>query len=492
MKARFLITLFSLIFSMSCLLSYALEAQEERGEEVLKLSLIDVTRIALRNNMDIKIARFDTLIKEQDLDDSRSIFDTVLDSSIEYEVDSRKRASTLSGTKETVTDFDVGLEKKLRTGTTVGGGFSVERNTTDSTFAAVNPSYEPEVEFSIKQEFGKNFFGITDRGEVAITKLDIENVTEESLEAIEDSVVSAQRTYWEVALALERRKIKTDMLKRARELLKANEGRFDMGSVEETDLLASKANVEQRKSDLLVAEDEVKNKMEELLLILNLEAGVPIALKDDLDIGDFEMADLIFSMNNAIEYRRDYKRAKNKIESKKIKIKMKRIDLWPQLDLEGTLAVNGLDERYNDSFKDITRDNYKYYIGITVSMPLENREARSAYEKAKLEKARAIVNLQQVERKILTDIDKRVRAVNVALNVFEHQKLVEEYQSNKLDGEMKKYNRGRSDTDTLVRFQDHLLIAQLAGAQAELDYKAAVIDLAATEDTLLQKAEGAR
>ncbi|NQT46097.1 MAG: TolC family protein [Candidatus Omnitrophica bacterium] len=489
---KYLIILFLLIFGTSCMFLYTLEAQEELRDGGLRLSLVDVTKIALRNNIDIKIARFDTLIKEQDLDDSKSIFDTVLDSSIGYEVDSRKRASTLSGTKTTTTDFDLGLEKKLETGTTVGADFSVGRDTSDSAFAAVNPSYEPEVGFSIKQEFGRNFFGITDRGEVAITRLDIENVTEKSLDAIEDSIASAQKAYWEVALAKERRKIKEDMLKRAQDLLKANEGRFDMGSVEETDLLASKANAEQRKSDLLVAEDEAKSKVEELLLILNLEAGIPLTLKDDLDIEGSGRADLKLSMNNAIESRRDYKRSKNEIESNKIKIKMKRTDLWPQLDLEGTLAVNGLDEKYNDSLKDVTRDNYKYYIGINVSMPLENREARSAYEKAKLEKAKAIVSLQQVERKILTDIDKRVRAVNVALNVLEHQMLVEGYQSNKLDEEMQKYNRGRSDTDTLVRFQEHLLTAQLATAQAALGYKTAIIDLAATEDTLLQKAEGAR
>ena len=58
-------------------------------------------------------------------------------------------------------------------------------------------------------------------------------------------------------------------------------------------------------------------------------------------------------------------------------------------------------------------------------------------------------------------------------------------QEEKLAAELKRYEYGRSDTDTVIRYQDDLLLSRILYMQSILDYKAALIELALKENTLL-------
>ena len=75
-------------------------------------------------------------------------------------------------------------------------------------------------EISITQELGKNIFGLADRADIKITKLDIENSEFTSLDSIEDSLSEAQKAYWKFVLKTEEVLIKQDMLKQAEKLYK--------------------------------------------------------------------------------------------------------------------------------------------------------------------------------------------------------------------------------------------------------------------------------
>ena len=49
---------------------------------------------------------------------------------------------------------------------------------------------------------------------------------------------------------------------------------------------------------------------------------------------------------------------------------------------------------------------------MSVSMNMENREARSEKEKAQIEKANALLKLKKIEHKVLVDITNSVDAIN--------------------------------------------------------------------------------
>ena len=141
----------------------------------LELSIDEVTEVALKNSLDIQIAKFDAYISRTSKDEAESIFDTVFSAESSYNRDKLESASSLAGTDTRETIFSLGLEKKLPSATTLSLEATNTKTKTNSAFATLNPYTEAELEFSVTQELGKNFFGLADRSDIKITKIDICN-----------------------------------------------------------------------------------------------------------------------------------------------------------------------------------------------------------------------------------------------------------------------------------------------------------------------------
>jgi len=105
----------------------------------------------------------------------------------------------------------------------------------------------------------------------------------------------------------------------------------------------------------------------------------------------------------------------------------------------------------------------------------------------KIEKAKALINLKKTEREVLIQIKDSVRDCNILGKRLNKQKIVVKLQEEKLAAELKRYQYGRSDTDTIIRYQDDLLSSKLLYTQALLDYQEALIELALKENSLLDR-----
>ncbi len=483
MKQKSLFKIFVLV--AACALQGALSAEELPPSSYV-LSLDEVSHLALENNFDIQLAKFDAQIKQTDLDKEKSIFDTVIDAEIKYKDNQLKTSSTLAGTKSLNNQYNLGIKKKLPTGTTVDLDFTNDRTWTNSSFSSVNPSHESAGKIGITQELGKNFFGLNDRGKIKITRLDIENASYTSLDLIESSLASAQKSYFRLVLALESHEIRASMLEQAQELYGLHKSKVKDGLVETPALLASEANLRQRESDILLAENDLQYSMNQLKFVLNLNENVPDIIPSDAFDAVSKNAEIEQTLSKAFAARRDYKSAKNTADSKKIQLVMKKNNLWPEINLEATFTKNGIDDHFSGAIDSITtEDNPELYVGLKISFPLENRLAKSEYSKADLEKAKSIVSLKRVERLIITDLVDKVRNCNIYYDRLAKQRTIAQIQENKLEAEEKRFKYGRSDTDTIIRYQDDLLSAKLLARQAAYDYQLALIDLAVAENTLL-------
>ena len=463
----------ALIFIIATNLTLA----QEGKEPVICLSMEDCLKKAACNNLDIRIAGFDAMIKKTDLDYSKSIFDTILELDANYEADERMTSSTIAGTRGVTSNYDLGLSRKFSFGTDVELDFTNEKD---------RGAWDSEIRLTLTQPLAKNRVGLIDRGEIEITKLDILNMDSSVLDRIEEAMASVQKSYWALVLAYKRLAIRKDMLEKAGGLFKLNKEKLKTGLVEETDLLASRANLEQRKADLLVSENEVETAINDLKLKIDDITINRIVPTRELLLDERELA-LTVSMNRAIKYRRDYQRAKNDIKAGNIKTKIESNARWPEVDLEGSFAINGVDKEFANALDRMSGTNNRYYCGIKFTFPFENREAGSQYKKATFEKAKALVNLYRVERIIFTEIDEKVRNCNLNRNRVKKYLEVERLQGLKLEEEEKKFRYGRSDSDTVIRFQQHLFDARMQKLNALIDYKNSIIDLERAENSLLSK-----
>jgi outer membrane protein TolC len=464
--------------------SFAAETPAKPG--TVFLSIEEVTHLALENNFDIQIAKFDSYVKRNDLLEALSIFDTLLSAGASYESNQFERSTTILGTKTQTNEYSIGLSKLLPTGTSLSLDLSDRRSFTNSAFAALNTSHEGVIQLSISQALGKNFFGLIDRNKIKITKKDIEDSDWSSLERIENSLADTQKAYWRVVLLTEELDIIRKMYKKAQALYGIYRNKLRFGLVEDPDLLAAQANMIQRQNDVLAAIDELNAAKNRLLLLLNADSrGIRIKPLDKLRLYG-PKANFYESLKMAIENRKDYKRAKNEIEKRRLSLVINKNSLWPEIDLKASFARNGLSHRYQDAVQEVfEEDNPELFVGVTIKLPLENTQARGQYNKAKLQRARAIVELKKTERLILTEINDLVTKVNIQTGRVLTRKRVLKLQERKLAAEDKRFKFGRSSSDIMIRYQEDLLSAKLAYARALFEYSSILIDLRLAQNTLL-------
>ncbi|MFC1646436.1 TolC family protein [Candidatus Omnitrophota bacterium] len=483
---RLLLPIFIVLILQLSLAGYLVAGEEKE----VKLSLETVSELALENNLDIQLAKYDAYIKRNDLYGAVSIFDTILNLGFSYEDDQRQTASTLAGTQSKTTDYSFGLEKKFPTGTTVGIGLDHTRNWSNSAFVSTNPYHDSEASISLTQEVGKNFFGLIDRNNIKITKLDIENSDYTSLDKIENYLAEVQKAYWKVIYNRQNVDSTEDMLDRAISLHKIYIQKIKTGLAESPDLYAAEANMNIRENELLLSQNSLRLAENDLLLKLNLSEreDIEIITEEIMSIDKAQPQDFIECLTIAIERRRDYKQALNEIESKKLNLVTKKNSLWPEIDLKASFVRNGVAQRYSDAIERITdSDNPKYYYGITITYPLENNEAKGEYESAQLEKAKALVLLKKNEREIVVEIKDAVSTANTTLERVRNNLATVQLQEAKLDAEEKRFRLGRSDSDTLVRYQDDLLQAKISLSLSLYKFYSDLVDLRVKENSLLEE-----
>ena len=461
---------------------------EDMPAKVIELSLEDVSRLVLENSLDIQIAQYDTYISRTSLDDVQSIFDTIFSAEASYNRDKKARASSIAGSETKEQSFSLGLEKKLPTGTTLSLDAATTKTRTDSTFSALNPYNEALVGLTVKQELGKNFFGLADRADIKLTKLDIENSEFTSLDDIEEILYKAQKAYWNLVLKNEEVAIREDIFKSAKRLYEIYQSKHSIGLVEESELLAIEALVYTRESDLVVAGLEQETVKNNLLFLLN-KGDFKDKVKPNDKLGfDSATVDLYQMLKESINSRRDYKRIKNELEKSEIDLVVKKNALWPQIDLEATFARNNINAERSSAWEGISdNSNDEISLTLTIEVPLENREAKAELQKLRLEDSQLLLRLKRVERLILQEINDKVNQINSSDNqVRLYQSIIKLHQK-KLDNQIKRIGYGRSNADTLIQYEDDLLRARLALASNLYTYRVSLIELDLAKNVLLDK-----
>ncbi len=458
------------------------------NNRVVELSLKDVSRLALKNNLDIQIVKLDYYISRCNLDKTKSIFDSLLKMSAEYTKDKSAKNSVFSGNEEKIRGYNLDLTKKLPTGTALGLRAGYKREKTDSSYVLYNPSLESSASVSITQELGRNFFGILDRNRVKITQLDVKNSELSSLSSIELYLAEIQKAYWLLALAYKKLEISRGVFREAEKLYNIYKNKLKTGLVEEPDLLAAQANMNLRKSGVLDALMALANTKRNLLFLLNEpDINIDIKVKDDLgkNIGFVNLFDCL---NTAVKFRRDYQQAKRDVEINRIFLKMKRNSLWPQIDLKASFAKNGISSDYKDSWQAVSSEGNSYFsVGLKLVFPLENRRAKAEYSQQKLKKAQSLLMLKKTEKQVFLDINNQVMYINTLVNRINTQRNIVNLQKRKLEAEKKRLKYGRSSSDIIIRYEDDLLNSKLLLVNLLYDYQCALIDLEVKENSLLKR-----
>ncbi|MBF0253202.1 MAG: TolC family protein [Candidatus Omnitrophica bacterium] len=450
-------------------------------------TLTDCVVHALENSYEVKLAKLDMFIAETDMMYTEAVYDIFFTTSASYLEDKRQNLSVFAADDNQQNACSVGLEKTFRSGTKIKGRLSDTRAWSNNPYVSKNPSHNAEIAFEVEQPVGKNFFGYNDRAKVSMTKLAIENASVKEQDIIEDIAVNVEKLFYKCIYANETLNVTKNMLNKAQELQDKNIKNFDLGLIEEVDLKASEANVARMKKDVLLSENNKKRALENLKLALNSSEDQIFYPEGTLP-DSFDLADIGSYLKEAFDSRRDYKIAKKDIDIKGIDLKIKQNSLWPQIDLLATVKNNGLENEFDKAMGKVTSmDNTYYYAGVEVNVPLENSKARSERDRSLYEKEKSVIELKQLERKIITEVANAYNDVKTFSGSVSIISDAAKLEKEKLELEEARFNTGRSNTRRVIEYQQDLLRAELEKLALLLDHNLSVSALSKVLNLTLEK-----
>ena len=470
---------------------------------ILSLTLKDAVAQALENNVSISIEKFNSKVKAESITESESEFDLTFGADLSTDEKNKQLASTASSSRSTSEtdnlDFDLSLTQKLATGADYELNFTNSRDETNSTSATLNPAYSSELELSLTQPILKDYGVALNKRNIYIAKNNVAISDFEFKSKVIDIISDVESSYWDLVFSIDDLEVKKKSLERARDLERRVKVQVAVGIMAPIETLQAESEVASREELLLAAQDLIKDNEDNLKNILNIDfestegiksivpAEHPEVITDEITIDE--------AIKKALSQRPDYLAKKRELENQDILVKYRENQIYPSVDLVGSLGLNGLSGEgtgkyqgdYGSALSDtLSGDYYNWEVGIKLSYPLGNRSAKSQLTASRLEKAQLLLSIKNLEKDIIVEARQAIRQIKTDAKRLQASEVAEKLAKEQLKAEEKKFKVGLSTSFNVLEFQEGLAEKQRNELKAIIDFNKSKIRLRQTLATTLE------
>jgi outer membrane protein TolC len=335
--------------------------------------------------------------------------------------------------------------------------------------------------------------------------------------AIADIVTAVESAYWRLVLAIQSVKVQEQSLELANELLRENEGKFNVGTLPRTAVLEAQSRVALRESTLISAVNAREIARDNLRALINYRdpGADSLLIVDPGDrpaVVDYDV-DMDRSLRTALEDRPELVAARLGVEGRGLERKIAQNQLLPRLDFVGGVGVNALagrdgnaaspfaadpnspatipvnsslDDGYGDALKLLPDGRfYSYSAGAQIEIPLSNARAKADYSIANVNFEQARLGLRQLEEIVTLEIKTAVNNLQSGLKSIEATRIARELAEENLRNQQARYDVGLATTKDILDFQDQLTLARFREIEALTTYNTDVAQMRRVEGTLL-------
>ena len=479
----------------------------------LALSLRDVVMRTLVSNLAIEVEGFNSKVKAENVIDGESKFDATFEINLSEEEEVRQQSNAFSSpvkSRNKSHNWDFSLTQKLVTGADYKLSFTNDRNRTNSVTAGLNPSYFTEMVFSLTQPLLKNFGIDLTKRNIYIANNEVNISDYVFKDKVIDIISDVENVYWDLVFSIEDLAVKKKSLERARNLERQVKAQVAVGTMAEIETLQAQSEVASRDESLLVAQDLIQDNEDILKNILNIDYGSEEGLKAIYPSDRPEMVadeiNLYQAIKDTLLNRPDYLGKKKELENKNILVKFRENQLYPTVDLFGTMGLNGLSgdaitvnsgtfqgrSKYGGDYGTALSDSltgkfYNWEVGLKLSYPLGNRSAKAQLSASRLEKAQLILSIKDLEKSIIVEVREAVRQLKTDLKRINATRIARKLAEEKLKAEEKKFEVGLSTSFSVLEFQEDLAEEQSNEIKALIDFKKSKIRLRQVMATTLKE-----
>jgi outer membrane protein TolC len=479
----------------------------------LPLTLEEAIALALKNNNDIDSSRLDIRISEYNLKAARGIFDPVFNSDNYYENRSTPTSSTISGgangaVKQTFWNHTSGLGGF----SPIAGGsyqttFALSRNTTNNSFATLNPQFPSSFIATYTQPLWRGLRFDVNRYNIAIAKKNVTLSDTEFRRIATETVSAVEQAYWDLVFSLRNLQVQLEAVKDARLQLESNERQVKQGTLAPIEIAAAQVQVTTFEQNVYIAQESITRAENVLktLLLPNRTAEMwsrPLMPVTPAEL-EIPQSTLIDALAEAMRNRPELAQAQLNVEKNAISTKYFRELTKPQIDLYGTYTGNGLagsntgigntpppDNLIGGPGKSLTnlfgQDFPSYRIGVTISLPLHNTQAKARLGASLAEGDQVAVQQKKTEQGVEAEVRNALQSLRSAEARLNAAVAARDAAEKLYASEERQFRAGTSTVFLVQQRQNELVAARGNELQAQTALNKAISEYRRVTGTTLQ------
>ena len=476
-----------------------------RPQQVLPITLETAIRATAEYNLQVQFARLQPAISEAQTVAAEAAFDWTLFNTTEYNsidspsTQSRQGLSTVGNPSNNATTVNnsTGLRRNL----TSGGQFTFQNDlnyndvNTPGVVTDPSPADQAALTLRLDQPLLRGFGTDVTMAQVRINR----NAERDQIATLKREmlrqITTTEQAYWNLVqaqydvLILQRlydRGVQVRDQVIAREILDATPAQ----------IAQARATVEDRQSQLLRAQLNLRNASDTLKLQMNL----PQATVGDetliLPVDDPATAPVITSLvdvlSTGIRSRPEVQQAILSIDNTSIRQEVADNLRLPRLDLRLQTRYSGMDDDFGGAYDDVWNGHFiDYLVGLNFEQPLGNRAAEAGYRQRRLERMQATIAYRSTVQQIISEMKRSVRNAVTNYRLIEQTKVARYAQAENLRSfQVEKAIIKGFTVETLdfeFRQQESLAQAERDEIAALTDYNVALAALYASMGTALER-----
>ncbi|HVL66261.1 MAG TPA: TolC family protein [Vicinamibacterales bacterium] len=481
------------------------------GGPELQLSADEAVRLALENNMSIQTERLSPQVQALALVRANAAYAPTFASSFSRSANTSPPTDFLSAGVATTTSGNLitegGLQQRLRWG---GGSYSLSmsggRSTSDAPRVVFSPQLSSRLNASYSQPLLRDFKIDAFRQQLLQSRNQLEIADIQLAARITQTSRNVRIAYYNLVGALGALDVARQSLELARESLRHNERRVEVGTMAQIDILEAQAEVSRQEESVIIAEANIRAAEDNLrTLVMNPSQpdfwSVRLVPTERPNVTP-QVVDVDAAIANALKNRTDLAQIRKQLENVDISIRFAENQKLPALSLDaryGLSGVGGTQQRWSTdldnpvilnrtqrSFGDVLRDVLgnefrNWGVSVNFSYPLGTSQADATLAQSRVQRQQATLQLREQEMSIAAQVRDAGRQVMTSQQRVEATRKAREFAERRLEAEQKRVNVGLSTTFQLFQAQRDLDNARQSELRALIDYNRALVNFEAVQ-----------
>ena len=480
----------------------------------LTLSLQQYIELVLTNHGDVQVAKLNVYSQENQVQAALSPFDPQFAASFEAQRGTSPSRDVLQG-GEVVSSLgqaaNATFQKTFDYGTNLRATFSSNRTSDNRSTATFNPSLRENFSLDLSQPLLRGRGRSIQRIPYFIARIELDRSTEQARQQIIGIIAQAENQYWTAVQQRESLEVQRNNLNLAQTSLERSRRELELGAISPLDIYQP----EQQAANAQVGVTNATYQLEQAEAAVRRQIGadldpdfrdMPLNLTESADppenpivLNEEEQVALAFQMRPDLTFQR------RQLDVRDLQIKQATNQLRPDLSLTASYSTQGLggnsllrDE--NDNLIGIVPgglsnalgqlfglDFPTYAVGLTLDLPLRNRQAAANLANQEIAKRQDLYDLRTIEQEIRLDVVQAIAQVEQAKAGVAQALEARRFSQLRLDAEQQRYDLGVSTIFFLLQAQDALIQSENQVLNQSINYRRSLTGLFQATGSLLNQ-----